>query len=106
MLGEKYKCNLCAMQLMSFYCFVSRDLEMHRSPSVNSVLSNGAAFQELASPTSTAAAGFSSLSGGRNKEKSGFEDVHELLEEPVEEQVGQNRKNFNGSLKRPYQCNL
>ena len=60
---------------------------MHRSPSVNSVLSNGAGFPDLSSPAS-AAAGFSGLSG-RVREKSGFVDVHELLEEPVEEQVGQ-----------------
>ena len=55
---------------------------MTRSPSVNSVLSNGAGFQgsDLSTPISG--------SGKMMKDKVPFEDVHELLEEPVEEQVG------------------
>ena len=72
--------------------FNFRDLEMHRSPSVNSVLSTGAGigpssgFQVPNSDPSTPSGPC------KVKEKIPFEDVHdvhELLEEPVEEQVGQ-----------------
>jgi hypothetical protein len=62
---------------------------MHRSPSVNSVLSTGAGigpnsgFQIPNSDPPTPS------SPSKVKEKIPFEDVHELLEEPVEEQVGQ-----------------
>ncbi len=63
---------------------------MHRSPSANSVLSNGAGaglssgsfFPSSSSDPSTP------LSSGLPKFAKDFEDVHELLEEPVEEQVG------------------
>jgi hypothetical protein len=62
---------------------------MHRSPSVNSVLSTGAGigtnsgFQVPNSDPPTPSG------PSKVKEKIPFEDVHELLEEPVEEQVGQ-----------------
>ena len=63
---------------------------MHRSPSANSVLSNGAGAginsgSFLPSSTSDPS---TPLSSGLPKFAKDFEDVHELLEEPVEEQVG------------------
>ncbi len=54
---------------------------MHRSPSANSVLSNGGygAIATALDPNST--------STMKLKEKAHLENVHELLEEPVEELV-------------------
>ena len=63
---------------------------MHRSPSANSVLSNGAGAGLNSGsffPSSTSDPP-TPLSSGLPKFAKDFEDVHELLEEPVEEQVG------------------
>ena len=63
---------------------------MHRSPSANSVLSNGpgAGLSSGSFLPSSTSEPSTPLSSGLPKFVKDFEDVHELLEEPVEEQVG------------------
>ncbi len=63
---------------------------MHRSPSANSVLSNGggAGLSSGSFLPSSSSDPPTPLSSGLPKFAKEFEDVHELLEEPVEEQVG------------------
>ena len=77
------KC-LALNRLLNLYCLLfSRDLEMTRSPSAGS-LSALVNDESVAGVASSAA-----VHGTKVKEKLLLDEMHELLEEPVEEMVRQ-----------------